>query len=321
MRKSSIVLEHHKDVSVGYFFHNSREKKTQNSIFSLDNNFTNRNGRDTIKVFWNELNKRIKKYTERTGRKLHKNTIKHISGIFNINENTTKKQIEKVIKYLEDSLDTKVIQYSIHKDEGHTDEQGNKKVNYHVHLEMLGIDSEGRSVRKKIDRKYLINLQTKVSELLEMERGVSKKITKRKRLNTYEYKEHLKLQEQEMKLLKEENEKLKTENKELKEELKLTKEQSKKSVKTLKDIRNYIKTINQGLELFTREDYSQISKIQKELRKYNYTTLNELKSNINKLIEYFEKKLTIEKLNNKQKDEIINEIKRRFRNDYSYSMN
>lgn len=83
MRKSSIVLQHHKDVVVGYFFHNSREKPTVNSIFDTSNNYTNISGKKGIGKFFKELNKRIKKYTERTGKKLPRNTIKHISGIMN----------------------------------------------------------------------------------------------------------------------------------------------------------------------------------------------------------------------------------------------
>jgi len=203
MRKSSITLKHFKEVQVHHFIHNSREKPTSNSIFSVENNYTNRDYKNSMKTFWKYFNERVKKYTAQTGKKLPKNTIKHISGIFNITDTTTKEQVENVIKYLEESLDTKVIQYSIHKDEGYIDEEtGEKKINYHVHFEMIGLDSNGRSVRKKIDRKYLINLQTKVSEILGMERGESVKKTHRKRLDTYEYKRHKKLEEETIKHLK-----------------------------------------------------------------------------------------------------------------------
>ncbi len=288
MRKSSIHLEHHKEVMVGYFFHNSREKPTVNSIFSTENNFTNMSGRESIKMFWNELGKRIKKYTERTGKKLPKNTIKHISGIFNINENTTKEEVEKVIKYLEDTLDTKVIQYSIHRDEGYVDENGNKKVNYHVHLEMLGLDSEGKSIRKKIDRKYLRKLQTEVSKILKMERGEDVRKTKRKRLDTYEYKEHIKRQKlelqelkNEIKQLKKENESLKKENQELKEELKERKEK-------LKKIREILILINKKIQLYSKEDYKEISNIKKQLKQItNNNLIMEIDKNIDNLVDYY----------------------------------
>ena len=299
MRKSSITLKHFQEVQIHHFLHNSREKPTSNSIFSTEKNYTNVDGRTAIKQFWDEFNKRSKIYTERTGKKLPKNTIKHISGIFNIDENTTKEQIEKVIKYLEESLDTKVIQYSIHYDEGHIDEKGNKKINYHVHLEMLGLDSEGRSVRKKITRQYLRDLQTKVAELLGMERGQDVRKTKRKRLDTYEYKRHRQLLDKELKEKNEIINQLKKENEELKNklrELEPTKEQLKKYIKLTKELRKIIKEINKGLNLFTKGDYDYITKVQKDIRNYNYTTINELNDNINNLIIFF-----IKKLENKEK--------------------
>jgi len=310
MRKSSITLKHFKEVQVHHFIHNSREKPTSNSIFSTENNYTNKDYKSSIKSFWKYFNERVKKYTAQTGKKLPKNTIKHISGIFNITDTTTKEQVEKVIKYLEESLDTKVIQYSIHKDEGYIDpDTGEKKINYHVHIEMLGLDSNGRSVRKKIDRKYLINLQTEVSKILNMERGESVKKTRRKRLDTHEYKRHKKLEEETIKQLKTEIKELKQENEKLKEELEITKEEIKKNNRLLKDIRNYIKTINKGLELFVKEDYQEITKIQKELRKYNYTTLTELRENINKLIKYYQQKIeSTNRLSSVEKEKIVDNL-------------
>ena len=294
MRKSSITLKHFNDVQVHHFLHNSREKPTINSIFSVEKNYTNVDGRSAIKNFWNEFNKRSKKYTEKTNKKLPKNTIKHISGIFNITENTTKEQIENVIKYLEKSLDTKVIQYSIHYDEGHIDENGNKKINYHVHLEMIGLDSEGRSVRKKITRQFLRNLQTEVARILNMERGQDIRKTKRKRLDTYEYKKHKKLLDKELKEKNEIINQLKKENEELKEKLKElepTKEQLKKYIKMTKELRKIIKEINKGINLFTKGDYDYITKVQKDIRNNKYTTIIELNDNINSLIIFFIKKL------------------------------
>ncbi len=273
---------------VGYFFHNSREKPTVNSIFSTENNFTNISGRKSVKIFWDELGKRIKKYTERTGKKLPKNTIKHISGIFNINENTTKEEVEKVIKYLEDTLDTKVIQYSIHKDEGYIDENGNKKINYHVHLEMLGLDSEGRSVRKKIDRKYLRKLQTEVSRILKMERGEDVRKTRRKRLDTYQYKEHIKRQKSELQELKNEIKRLKKENENLKNEITNLKNEVKERKQKLKKIREILILINKKIQLYTKNDYKQISNIKKQLKQLTKDKLVvEIDKNIDNLVDYY----------------------------------
>lgn len=314
MRKSSITLQHHKEVAVHYFYHNSREKPTTNSIFNLDNNFTNRDAKKAIKFFWSEFNKRAKKYKQRTGKKLPSNTIKHISGIFNIDENTKEEDIKKVIEYLEKNLDTKVVQYSIHKDEGYIDEEGKKHINYHVHLEMLGLDSEGRSVRKKITRSFLRELQTNVAKILNMERGQDVRKTKRKRLNTYEYKRHIKLMNEETKQLKEkikelqkENKILKNENKILKDENKILKneninlkEELKKFKDKLKTLRNILILINKELKLYTKEDYQKITEIKKEIKKENIKTINEIDENINKLIEYYTNKIKEQQKLNKE---------------------
>lgn len=309
MRKSSITLKHFNDVQVHHFLHNSREKPTSNSIFSTEKNYTNADGRTAIKNFWNELNKRIKKYTERTNKKLPKNTIKHISSIFNIDENTTKEQIENVIKYLEKSLDTKVIQYSIHYDEGHIDENGNKKVNYHVHLEMLGLDSNGRSVRKKITRQFLRNLQTEVAKILNMERGQDVRKTKRKRLDTYEYKRYKKLLDEETKKLKEELKKKENEIKKLKDEntflkkrildkekeledknneISDLKNELKERKEKLKTLRQILILINKKVNLYTKEDYKKISNIKKEIKNItNNKLVKELDESIDELVEHY----------------------------------
>jgi len=307
MRKSSIVLKSFKDVQVHYFYHNSREKPTSNSIFSTDNNYTNRTSKESIKSFWIEFNKRSKKYTERTGKKLPSNTIKHISGIFNINEHTTDKQIKEVINFLEDTLGTKIIQYSIHKDEGFKNENGEEKINYHVHLEMLGLDEEGRSVRKKLTRQFLRNLQTKVAEILNMERGQDIRKTKRKRLDTYQYKIHKKLLDEELKIKNKEIQKLKKQNEELKQKIKKlepSKTELKKYIKMTKELRKTIKEINANLNLFNKGDYKKITEIQGNIRNNKFKTMNELNNNINNLINFFVSKLKnkniyIEKLENK----------------------
>ena len=298
MRKSSITLKHFNEVQVGYFYHNSREKPTNNSIFDTDNNYTNKTSKESIKSFWIEFNKRSKKYSERTGKKLPKNTIKHISSIFNITETTTKEQILNVIKHLENTLGTKIIQYSIHKDEGFKNENGEEKINYHVHLEMVGLDEEGRSVRKKITRQYLRNLQTEVSGILGMERGQDIRKTKRKRLDTYQYKIHRKRMDEELKQKNEIINKLKKENEELKEKLKElepSKTKLKKYIKMTKELRKIIKEINMGLDLFVQGDYQRISEVQQNIRGNKYKTIQELNDNINNLIIFF-----INKLENKE---------------------
>ena len=327
MAKSSIVLEYHSDIAVGYFYHNSREKPTVNSIFKDAKNYTNVNAQTAVKKFYNILGQRIVNYEKNTGKKMQKKTIKHISAIVNLNKEHTASDIKKLIKYLEEEFDTKVVQYSIHRDEGHINENGEKIHNYHAHLEMVGIDSQGKSIRRRMTRQTLINLQTQVANILNMERGQSVRKTKRKRLNTYEYKEAMKLKNEELAELKKalknnkktlkNNEKiikkLKAENEQLKQKLKLNKEQKSKAIKLLKELRNDIKNINKIVQLFIAEDYKKISEVQKQLRKNNITEIKELKQTIKELIKYFEYKLKEYEIENMQQvleyNELVKQLK------------
>lgn len=226
----------------GFFAHNSRESKTVNSIFSDEENFCSCTAKEAFEIFRNELQSRNEAYKMRTGQNLQKNTITHLSAIVNFNKEHTPEDIAKVCKHLEDTFDTKVIQYAMHRDEGHVIEDETKEMhdsinvdssvkNYHAHIEFMGIDSQGYSIRRKIDKPTLKRLQTEVAEILGMERGrksgyskeqfkeiksrlknpaeygsketykqaftaVAKElgfynpIKKKKRLDTYDYKEH-----------------------------------------------------------------------------------------------------------------------------------
>jgi hypothetical protein len=267
-RKSSIHIEKAKP---GEFFHNDRTKPTANSIFSVENNFCNLSGLDAINLYKKDIKEKTKIYTEKTGKKLNKNTITLLSAIVNLDKQHTKEDLEKICKYLEQSLGTKIYQYAIHKDEGWIDEEtGEKHINYHAHILFSGLDYEGRSVRKKLTRSYLINLQSKVAEILGMQRGINytKERKKRpKRLDTYEYKEHARRKEKEVKELKKELAKVKD-----------LKEENKRLRALLKEL---------GAK---REDYAELESFIKQLKeqiKNKELSLKELKE---KVKEYEEKK-------------------------------
>ena len=164
---------------------------------------------------------------------------------------------------------------------------------------MIGLDEEGRSVRKKITRQYLRNLQTEIAKILKMERGEDIRKTKRKRLDTYQYKIHKKRMDEELKQKNEMINKLQKENEELKQkikELEPSKTELKKYIKMTKELRRIIKEINLGLDLFVKGDYDRISEVQKDIRNNKFRTINELNDNINNLINFF-----IDKLENKNK--------------------
>jgi len=173
------------------------------------------------------------------GKKLQKRTITHLTAIVNLDEhNANEEYMQKLVRFLEDRYDTKVFNWAIHLDEGWVDEKGNKYINYHAHVEMLGIDSNGASIRRKLDRSELRNLQTEVAKILDMPRGTVG--SKKKRLSTYTYKKVAKEHYQQLQKLKRDHEeqieyerksrrkaeekakKLEEENKKFKEQLEQT---------------------------------------------------------------------------------------------------
>ena len=182
MAISSIHIEAGK---LGFFVHNSRERETKNTIFNDEQNYCSCNSKTAFELYRAELLKRSSAYTTRTNQKLQKNTVTHLSAILNFNPEHTKEDIEKVCQHLEKKLDTKVIQMAMHRDEGHFIEDESKEIhesigikNYHAHIEMMGIDTQGDSIRRKLDKPFLKQLQTDTARLLNMQRGQESGYTK-----------------------------------------------------------------------------------------------------------------------------------------------
>ena len=254
MAKSSIHIQ---SGNAGFLAHNSRERATKNSIFFDEKNECSHTQKEAFKIYRNELEKRSEAYTKRTKQKLQKKAITHLSAIVNLNSNHTLKDLQPLIKHLEDTLDTKVFQVAIHRDEGHIDDNKNVKKNYHAHIEFMGLDSTGASVRKKLTKKYLSELQNKTAEILKMERGINyaKERKKRpKRLDTYDFK-NVKEKEQVSRLAKQ---------KELKLEIKRLREQLQQ-------------------QHAKREDYAKLEKLNRNLKekiKAKELTVAELKTKV-----------------------------------------
>lgn len=162
----------------GYFDHNSRERETANAIFDDEPNFCSCSKAEAFETFRSELKIRSDAYTERTGQKLQRNVVTHLSAIVNFNADHTPEDMQRVCDLLERKFDTKVIQFAMHRDEGKVNEDGTPDKNYHAHIEFMGLDSKGESVRRKLTKATLSNLQTEVADTLKMERGVNGTYTK-----------------------------------------------------------------------------------------------------------------------------------------------
>lgn len=264
MAISSIHIEAGK---MGFFGHNSRELLTKNAIFDDEKNYFSTSSAKAIKLYKEELAKRSEAYTQRVGQKLHSKTITHLSAIVNFNKEHTPEDIKKVCDYLEEKFDTKVIQYAMHRDEGHITDDGEKIKNYHAHIEFLGLDSQGNSVRRKLDKKALINLQTDVANILDMQRGRNytlEKTDRPKRLGTYEFKAHKK---EEAKSVKAKQADLNKEFEALRKELIETKKATAKDYQILREEKELYKTLVKEKELSIDELKDNVNTLREKLIK------------------------------------------------------
>ena len=174
------------------------------------------------------------------GKIKHKKTGEYlVSGIdffYDVNDN--KYYTSKIKNIYSNELD--INEYSIEK-------------NYHAHIEMMGLDSDGNAIRQKMNRFVLSNLQDFTAQTLDMERGNNYQLKKSaKRLDTNEFK----------KQAKKENEVKKTITKEknttriIKEELELLKKENSK-------FRTELKEKEGGA---TREEFGLLEALNKQLQ-------------------------------------------------------
>ncbi len=233
------------------FLHNDRTDPSKRDIFPEEKNYYSKPAFEALAEFDQLIKERQKIYEKRMGRKLHSKTIKHMSAIVNLDKHHTEEDLKKVIEYVEQSLDTKVVQFAIHRTEGHYDKQGKKVVNYHAHLEMLGLDSQGISIRRKMTKGYWMKSQTIVANILGMERG-TKKV---KRLGTQEFKRHA-----------EEKKQLEIENDTLQNKVKEQEEKTKRI--TQKELKGVISELRKELQKMNgiREDYRLLEEEHRKLR-------------------------------------------------------
>jgi hypothetical protein len=190
----------------GYIAHNSRESWSNSQVFFDEPNELWNNKEEAFKLFREELAARTKKYTERTKQKLHKKTKTHLSMVVNLEKHHNLDDLKKLTDWLEKSLDTKVFQVAIHRDEGklvHKEtgqiltsgehffanpenqklyfdaefkeqidmSEWNIEKNYHAHIEFLGLKSDGKSIKRELSTHFFRQLQDKTAEILGMERG------------------------------------------------------------------------------------------------------------------------------------------------------
>ncbi|WP_086290123.1 hypothetical protein [Campylobacter devanensis] len=125
----------------------------------------------------------------------------HWEGVLNLNSNHTMDEVKKVAEHIEKKFNITCTAIAIHRDEGHYTDNGYAVKNYHAHLNFCTYKDKKQQWRlENIKPQDLRELQTEISEILKMERGIDKRESKRQRLEHREYKQ----KERELKAIKQE---------------------------------------------------------------------------------------------------------------------
>lgn len=165
------------------------------------------------------------------------------SAVVNIKDSTSMQDLESLAEHFNKKYGFQCYQIAIHRDEGHIDEQGQKVINHHAHLEFITLDKHtGRSLSRDIynNKAKMREIQTEVAQILQMERGIDKRISKTKRIEPRAYakikeqeKENKKKLNLEIKDLKSKKQELESKNKDLSAKI----ENLNKEIITQKDVK------------------------------------------------------------------------------------
>lgn len=205
----------------------------------------------------------IDTYTKRTKQKFQAKSYEW-SAVVNIKPTTTMQDLENLANHFNEKYGFQCYQIAIHRDEGHIDEQGEKQINHHAHLEFITLDkNSGLNCFKMRDfnKQAMREIQTQTAQILKMERGIDKRISKRERVEPRKYGQ----------IKEQEKQNLKTITQELFD--------TKQALETLRK-----ESKNQG---FTAEYFQELNKAKKELSFKNQEAFNKWK---NELIQRHTKK-------------------------------
>ena len=126
-------------------------------------------------------------YTSRTGQRFQAKTYEW-SAVCNIKPDTTMDDLKRLAQHFNDKYGFQCYQIAIHRDEGHIDEDGKKQINHHAHLEFVTLDKNtGINRQRELTPQKLRELQSEVAEILGMQRGIDKRISKAERIEPRKY--------------------------------------------------------------------------------------------------------------------------------------
>lgn len=153
-------------------------------------NEVNMTGEEAVMLEIDLLDKAREAYKSTHNNRPFKSENNFLEMVVNLNANHTLKDAQKVADLIKEFYGYTTTLMSLHKDEGHYDENGNFVANVHLHLRLCTLDLEtGENLyRKNLSSKKMCKFQDELAKLLNMKRGEPARVTKRKHLSPGEYK-------------------------------------------------------------------------------------------------------------------------------------
>lgn len=238
----------------------------------------NRKGYEALKLKEQIIENAKEAYIKNTKQKFQAKSYEW-SAVVNIKQDTTMQDLEKLAEHFEKKYGFQCYQIAIHRDEGYI-ENGEKHINHHAHLEFITLDKEtGKNMyrRELINPKILRQIQTEVAEILEMERGQDKRISKRERIEPRRYAQMKEAERKEQAKLKAEH-KQELESKAMLQENKELKEANQQAIYIADDYKR-LRAIKEQQDITIQELNEQIQRIKdeaKERENFKNRLLNEL---------------------------------------------
>ena len=161
-----MLLVEIKPASEERFFYIDRTYKEKGVI--IDNSYeVSCRGEDALKEFREDIEKYKTLWQKIHKRKLPNNTALLLEAIIKLNKIHTMADIKRVVKLLEETLEVKVYQYALHRDEGII-KDGKIYINYHAHILFSGIvyDKDSNniySLKKRLKKGILRNINKAVA--------------------------------------------------------------------------------------------------------------------------------------------------------------
>lgn len=262
-------------------------------------------------------------YTARTGQKFQSKSYEW-SAVVNLKPSSTMAELEKLAEHLQEKYGFQCYQIAIHRDEGHINEKGENVLNHHAHLEFITLDKEtGKNNyrRELITPQVLRNIQGEVAEILQMQRGVDKRLSGAKRIEPRAY---AKMKENEKKLTqKVVKERIEQERKAWIKEQGHTKEEyaklralNEQDFKTIQELENTIQNLYSQIKAKNEQIFALNQKNDELHQKNNEIDLraeNELLKHENENLKFLAEKMSdeITLLKHKQNERVffIDEVK------------